>query len=157
MKNTNQVLKETGLTYPMLNRLKELGILPKPVRRGLGRRKGVIGEFEDEVIDIINQVKLHQKRGLTLSEIAELPKEKSSDIEFLKPKEEYLIPLKADAMKSYLDAYGDLHNWLQKQIEQQAPGYELYGVDTEKVTRKGKEFLRPRIIKVKPKAGVKRG
>ena len=72
MKTTNEVLAETGLTYPMLNKLKELGILPKPKIMGMGRRRGVIGEFDDNVVDIINWVKLHQMRGLTLSEIAGL-------------------------------------------------------------------------------------
>jgi DNA-binding transcriptional MerR regulator len=71
MKTTNEVLAETGLTYPMLLRLKDLGIVPKPKRKGLGNRKGVIGIFDDDVVDVISWVKLQQKRGLPLSEIAE--------------------------------------------------------------------------------------
>jgi len=131
--------------------------LPKPNLKGLGRGNGVIGEFNDDVIDIINWVKLHQQRGLSLSEIAEIRRKELAEIEVIKPIEEYLIPLKADPVKSYLDAYGDLYNWIQEEIEQQRPGFELYGVDTEKVIRNGEDFLKPKIIKIRPKTGEKRG
>ncbi len=71
MKTTNEVLAETGLTYPILNRLKDLGIVPKPKLRGLGRHRGVIGEFEDDVVDIINWVKKQRGHGQSLTQIAE--------------------------------------------------------------------------------------
>lgn len=71
MKTTHEVLEETGLTYPMLNRLKDLGIVPKPKLKGLGRRKGVVGVFEDDVIDIIKWVKKQQDDGVPLAQIAE--------------------------------------------------------------------------------------
>ena len=72
MKTTNEVLVETGLTYPMLNRLKDLGIVPKPKRKGQGRGKGVVGEFQDDVVDIINWVRKKQNNGFSLATIAEM-------------------------------------------------------------------------------------
>ena len=72
MKNTHEVLAETGLTYPMLNRLKDLCIVPKPKLKGLGRQKGVIGEFEDDVLDIINWVKKQQEHNISLTQIADM-------------------------------------------------------------------------------------
>ena len=110
MKTTNEVLAETGLSYPMLNRFKDLGLTPKPIRKGLGNRKGVIGVFDDNIIDIINWVRVHQQRGLSLPEIAELRRNSLDEIEVIKPTEEYLMPLKSDPVKSYLDAYGDLYD-----------------------------------------------
>lgn len=87
MKTTNQVLTETGLTYPMLNRLKDLGIVPKPKRMGLGRRKGVIGVFKDDVVEIINWVKEQQSWGLSLAQIAEkLRRAKVEEGELVAPK-----------------------------------------------------------------------
>jgi len=150
VKTTNEVLAETGLTYPMFNRLKDLGIVPKPRLKGQGRRKGVVGVFEDDVIDTIHWVKLQQKRGFTISEIAEQHRRELVEIEVIKPTREYLIPLKSDPLKSYLNRYSDLHSWLQGEIEQQVPGYELFGVDTEIIIKDGEEFLKPRVIKVRP-------
>jgi DNA-binding transcriptional MerR regulator len=155
VKTTKEVLEETGLTYPMLNRLRDLHILPRPKIKGLGRRKGVISEYDDSVINIINWVKLHQERGLSLSEIAELRRKELDEVEVIKPTEDYLIPLKSDPAKSYLDAYDNLYDWLQRQIKQQVPGYELYGVYTEKVIRNGEEFLKPKVIRVRPKTKKK--
>ena len=87
MKTTNEVLAETGLTYPMLNRLKDLGIVPKPKLKGLGRHKGVIGEFEDDVIDIIKWVRKQQKHNISLAQIAEqLRKAKIEEGEVVGPK-----------------------------------------------------------------------
>jgi len=70
MISTNEVLKLSGLTYPMLTRLRDLGIIPKPQRRSLGFKKGVIGFYEDSVLDIIKLVREQQNRGFTLSRIA---------------------------------------------------------------------------------------
>lgn len=72
MKTINEVLIETGLSYPQLNQLKGLGIIPKPVRKGLGNRKGVIGVYDDNVIEIIRWVKKQRKKGFSLLEIAEM-------------------------------------------------------------------------------------
>lgn len=152
VKTTNEVLAETGLTHPMLNRLKDLGIVPKPKLKGLGRHKGVVGEFDDDVIDIINKVKLLQKRHFTLAEIAEQLKQELVEIEVLKPTGEYLIPLNSGEMKSYLSAYTGFHDWIQGQIEEQMPGYEFDSVEMERVTEGGKEFLKPKEIRVRPRA-----
>ena len=77
MKTTNEILTETGLTYPMLNRLKDLDIIPKPSRKGLGNRKGVIGVFDDDVISTINWVKTQQRQGYSLKEIADKWRERN--------------------------------------------------------------------------------
>ena len=71
MINTEDLLKETGISYPTLTRLKDLGIIPKPNKQGLGNRRGVIGIFPDEVISVINWVKQEQSHGLSLVQIAE--------------------------------------------------------------------------------------
>lgn len=71
MKTINEVLSETGLSYPQLNQLKGLGVIPKAVRKGQGNRKGVIGVYDDEVIEIIRWVKKQRKKGFSLLEIAE--------------------------------------------------------------------------------------
>ena len=71
MISTDDLLKETGISYPTLTRLKDLGIVPKPSKQGLGNKRGVIGVFPDEVISIINWVKQEQSYGLSLVQIAE--------------------------------------------------------------------------------------
>jgi len=71
MKTVNEVLAETGLSYPRLCQLRNLGIVPKPTLKGLGNRKGVIGVYDDQVIEIIRWVKKQRKKKLTLFEIAE--------------------------------------------------------------------------------------
>lgn len=71
MITTEKLLKETGISYPTLTRLKELGIIPKPGKQGLGNRRGVIGVFPDEVLSIIKRVKEEQESGLSLTQIAE--------------------------------------------------------------------------------------
>ncbi len=71
MKTTNEVLAETGLTYPILNRLKDLGIVPKPQLQGKGNRKGVIGLFEDDITDLIKWVRKQQAHNISLVQIAE--------------------------------------------------------------------------------------
>ncbi|MGD0353375.1 MAG: hypothetical protein ABSB38_07760 [Dehalococcoidia bacterium] len=70
MITTEELLKETGISYPTLTRLKDLGIIAKPSKQGLGNRRGVIGVFPDEVVSIINWVKQQQACGLSLVEIA---------------------------------------------------------------------------------------
>ena len=87
MKTTMEVIKESGISYPMLNRLKDLGIVPKPKLRGLGRHKGVIGEFEDNIIDLIKWVRKQQGHNISLMQIAEqLRKAKIEEGEVVGPK-----------------------------------------------------------------------
>lgn len=73
MKTTDELLKETGISYTMLMRLKDLGVVPKPTLqgRGEGHGRGIIGVFPDEVIGIVEWVKNEQKAGLSLTQIAE--------------------------------------------------------------------------------------
>jgi DNA-binding transcriptional MerR regulator len=87
LKTTIELLKETGLSHPMLNRLKDLGIVPKPKLKGLGRHKGVIGEFEDDVVDLIKWVRKQQADNISLVQIAEqLRKAKIEEGEVVGPK-----------------------------------------------------------------------
>lgn len=73
MKSTAEVLKETDISYAMLMRLKDLGVVPKPTLRGRGQGggRGVVGVFPDEVMDIINWAKEKQESGLSLTQIAD--------------------------------------------------------------------------------------
>jgi len=73
MKTTDEVLKETGISYTMLTRLKDFGVIPRPQLQGKGEGggRGVVGIFPDEVIEIIKWAKNEQEAGLSLSRIAE--------------------------------------------------------------------------------------
>ena len=155
MKKVAEVIQESGLSYPTLVKYTEMRVIPRPRRIWRGR-KGSESLYPDDIIDIINWIKLHQQRGLSLSEIAKLRKKKRAEVEAIKPKEEYLIALKADGTRSFLDAYDGLYPWLEKQIEQQAPGYELASVEMQRVTKQGKEFLKPKRIEVRPAAKNKK-
>ncbi len=147
MKTTNEVLAETGLTYPMLNRLKDLGIVPKPKLKGLGRRKGVIGLFEDDVIDIINWVKLQQKLGFTLVQIAEKYKQKQASLRVVKPKRKVVIPINPDELRSYIKARPEF----SEQMERENPGYKVDSVELESIEYQGEEYLIPVRITMRPK------
>lgn len=72
MKTTDEILKETGISYAMLMRLKDLGVVPKPTLqgRGQGGGRGIIGIFPEQVIAIINWAKGEQRAGLSLTQIA---------------------------------------------------------------------------------------
>jgi DNA-binding transcriptional MerR regulator len=151
MKTLSEVLRDGKLSYRTLVKYVEMGIIPKPQRIWRGR-KGSESLYSDEVVEIINRVRSLQKRRFTLREIAEQIKKELGQIEVMKPTEEYLIPIKSDSLESYLNAYRGFHNWLNEQIEQQMSGYEFHSVEMEKVYKNAEEFLRPKDIKVKPKA-----
>jgi DNA-binding transcriptional MerR regulator len=151
MKTVNEVLQATGITYPMLNRLKEFGIVPKPSRKGMGNRKGVVGIYEDEVIEVIKSVRAEQAKGYSLAQIAEGRRKEQFDIIIFKPTEEYLIPWKTDEIKSYIAQYLEFHDWLNKQVEDNMPGYELFSVESEKIYRDKVPYLKPTKIKLKLK------
>jgi DNA-binding transcriptional MerR regulator len=150
MITTNELIAKTKITYPQLNRLKELGILPKPKLTSQGRGKGVIGEYEDDVVDIINRVEILKRQGVKLSDIAEIIKPELAEIKTFKPSEEYLIPIDNHEIQSYISAYQGLHDWINKQIDEKMPGYEFHSVEMEKVVKQGTEYLYPKEIKVKP-------
>jgi len=152
MITTIEVLAKTKITYPQLNRLKELGILPRPKLIGQGRRRGVIGTYEDNVVEIISRVKYLKRRKVSLCKIADIIKSELAEIKTFKPGEEYLIPIGSDELQSYLSVYKGFHDWINVQIKKQKPGYEFYSVEMGKVIREGAEYLNPKEIKVKPKS-----
>ncbi len=147
MKSTNEVLAETGLTYPMLNRLKDLCIIPKPKLKGQGRRKGVVGLFDDNVIDIIKQVKLQQQMGLTLTQIAEKMRQKRDSLRNVEPYGKIVIPGNPGHMSNYINTMPELY----EQIEMENPGYRLHTIRMVSVESKGKKSLVPVEIVIVPK------
>ncbi|MFC2005983.1 MerR family transcriptional regulator [Chloroflexota bacterium] len=150
MKTLSEVLRDSGLSYQTIVKFIQMGLISKPQRVWGGRGKGSESLFSDDVIKSISRVKHLQKRRFTLSEIAEQFKKERGDIEVLKPTEDYLIPIKAEEVKSYITAYTEFHSWLQKQIGQQMPGYKFHSVEMENVVKQGVEYLVPKEIKVKP-------
>ena len=104
MKTTTEVLTETGLTYPMLNRLKDLGIIPKPRLRGRGRRKGVVGVFDDNIIDIIKDVKSRQDSGMSLIQIAASRRQEPELKPPGKPEGNRVIPKDPVAMSNHINS-----------------------------------------------------
>jgi DNA-binding transcriptional MerR regulator len=151
MKTLSDVLRESGLSYRTLVKYLQMGLLPKPQRVWRGRR-GSESLYPDDVIEIISWVKLQQELGFSLAEIAEQCRKDLGEIRVIKPTGEYLVPIKSDEPELYLGAYGDFYSWLQDQINQQAPGHELSSVEMEIVKKERNEFLKPKEIKVRPKA-----
>ncbi|MFC1951217.1 hypothetical protein ACFLXN_02270 [Chloroflexota bacterium] len=149
----NEVLEKTGLKYHTIVKYVNMGILPRAARVWRGR-KGSQSIFPDEVVDIINRVKLDKQRGIPLSQIASQIQQEREQIKIFSPKEENLIPVSVDAMKTYLDQRKDFMFQLNAQIKDQMPGYELDSMEMEIITVDGEQYLRPRDIKVKPKTGT---
>ena len=147
MKTTNEVLAETGLTYPMLNRFKDLSIVPKPKLKGRGRRKGVIGVFEDDVIDIINRVKSEQKLGLTLSKIAEKLRQEHSSLSNSDTDRRIVFPENPSLMSSYIKTMPELY----EQIELENPGYRLHTIRMLSIGSEEKRYLVPIEMVIVPK------
>lgn len=160
MKTTNEVLAETGLTYPMLNRLKDLGIIPRPKLRGQGRRRGVVGVYEDDIIDIITGVKRQQESGLSLTQIARKQKPPEETAVKTEPavKEEpsvrlgqqgkIVVPGNPRLMSEYITATQGLF----EQVARENPGQELHSIRLVAVKGKYKKYLVPVEIEVVPKA-----
>jgi hypothetical protein len=67
MKTSNEELAETGLTCQMLNRMKDLGLIPRLRLNCRGHWNGMVGLYEENVINIINDIKLQQNYGLSLT------------------------------------------------------------------------------------------
>lgn len=151
MITTNDLIAKTQITYPRLSRLKELGILPKPKLTSKGRGKGVIGEYEDDVVDIINRVEILKRQGVKLSDIAEIIKLELAEIKAFEPNEEYLIPIDNNEIQSYISAYQGLHDWFNMQINERMPGFEFISVEMVVVIKYDRRFLSPSVIKVRPK------
>ena len=147
MKTTTEVLAETGLTHPMLNRLKDLGLIPKPGLKGRGRRKGVVGVFEDNIIDIINDVKSQQESGLSLTQIAESRRRESVSKPTSEPEGTRVIPQNPSLMGSYIHTFLGLF----EQVENENPGYELHAIRLVAVKSESKKYLVPIEIELKPK------
>ena len=147
MKTTNEVLAETGLTYPMLNRLKDLDIIPRPRLRGQGRRKGVVGVYEDNIIDNIRNVKLQQESGLSLTQIARkqrLPTESQTKAE---QQGKVVAPGNPRLMSDYINATPELF----EQVESENPGYQLHAIRLVAVRGSEKKYLVPIELEVVPR------
>lgn len=71
MVTANEIIKATGVSYAMFTRLKQLGIVPRPQVRGLGKNKGLLYSYPDEVKDIVTWVLKEHRCGSTLLEIAD--------------------------------------------------------------------------------------
>lgn len=149
MKTTEEVLNKTGISYLMLTRLKQLGVIPKPTLqgRGAGGGRGVVGLFEDDVIETIRWVKLRQKLGLSLVQIAEKWRQERESLRTIEPQRKIVIPENPNAMRSYIKARPEL----EKQIERENPGYRVHTIRLESVEIEGKRFLIPTEIVMEPK------
>jgi DNA-binding transcriptional MerR regulator len=147
MKTTNEVLAETGLTYPMLNRLKDLGIIPRPRLRGQGRRKGVVGVYEDDIIDIIKSVKLQQGSGLSLTQIARKQRPPTESPVKVEQQGRIVAPGNPRLMSEYITATQGLF----EQVARENPGHELLAIRLVAVKGKYKKYLVPVEIEVVPK------
>ena len=151
MKTTEDVLLDTDIHYQTLVKYISLGLLPKPRRVWRGR-KGSQSLYPDEIIDIINQIKLLKRQGYSLNEIAKQLQQQQSGIRVLQLTEEYLLPIEKDPTKSYLKGYKDLHSWLEVRIDESEPGFEVHSILMESVTRHGNRFHRLKRVEIKPKA-----
>lgn len=147
MKTTNEVLTETGLTYPRLNRLKDLGIIPRPRLRGQGRRKGVVGVYEDDIIEIINSVKRQQESGVSLTQIARKTNQTTESPVKTAQKGRTVPPRNPQTMGEYITATQGLF----KQVEIENPGYELHAIRLVAVRGKYKKYLVPLEIELMPR------
>ena len=138
----------------MLNRLKELGIVPKPKVKGLGNRKGVVGIYEDEIVELIKKVREKQASRYSLAQIAEWVKGGGFTIKIFEPTEEYLIPVESGGVNSLISAQPEFDDWLNDQIDKNMPGNEFVSAEFEYVNKHDTLFLKPITIKVKPKEKV---
>ncbi len=154
MKTTNEVLAETGLTHPMLNRLKDLGIIPRPRLRGQGRRKGVVGVYEDDIIEIIAGVKRQQESGLSLTQIARKQQPPAESAVKTEPpvrtgqQGKIVAPGNPRLMSEYITATQGLFD----QVARENPGQELHSIRLVAVKGQYKKYLVPVEIEVVPKA-----
>jgi DNA-binding transcriptional MerR regulator len=147
MKTTNEVLTETGLTYPMLNRLKDLGIIPRPRLKGQGRRKGVVGVYDDDIIGIINNVKRQQESGLSLTQIARKTNQPTESPVKIVQKGKTVPPRNPQKMGEYITATQGLF----QQVEIENPGFQLHAIRLVAVRGKYKKYLVPLEIELVPK------
>jgi DNA-binding transcriptional MerR regulator len=147
MKTTNEVLTETGLTYPRLNRLKDLGIIPRPKLRGQGRRRGVVGVYEDDIIDIINNVKRQQKSGLSLTQIAQKARQPAESSIKTEKQGKIVTPRNPQTMGEYIMATQGLF----EQVARENPGHELHAIRLVAVKGKYRKYLVPIEIEIVPK------
>ena len=74
MLNSKQLIEITGISRATLNNYVALGILPSPVVKtpsGDAGRATRLGYFEDNAVDLIEQVQQLKKQGLSMAQIAE--------------------------------------------------------------------------------------
>jgi DNA-binding transcriptional MerR regulator len=148
MKTLSDVLRDADIEYQTLIKYISIGLLPKPRRVWRGR-KGSQSLYPDEIIDIINQIKLLKKQGLSLTKIAEQVRSERASIRVLKPSEELLLPfVEQNGVKSLLKGYKDFDGCVQNEVQKQAPGSKVIDYVVEDITKKGERFLRCKEIRV---------
>lgn len=147
MKTLSEVLRDSGLSYQTLVKYTQMGLIPKPDRVWGGRGRGSQSLYPDDVIDIINWVKLQQKLGLTLTQIAEKLRLERDSLRTVEPQSKIVIPDNPDALRNYIKAMPRLH----KQIEKENPGYRVHSIRAESIEVEGKRLLVPTEIVIVPK------
>jgi len=164
MKTTEEVLEETGISYVMLTRLKDFGVIPRPQLQGKGEGggRGVVGVFPNEVVEVIKQIKeMQEKEGLSLSRIAEKWREgevleealDTLEIDYnevVKPSERVFISADEDPAQAYLNSFDSFNTQLKKLY----PGYEVSSVKMITVTIAGQEYSQPGRITMQRIRGI---
>jgi len=140
MKTADEIMRATGITYATFMRLKQLGIVPKSEIHGLGRDKGVMGYYPDEVESIVNWAISEHKRGVSLVGLAkrwhkgEVLKE---EILMAKPNpsvSHWAIELYAEALSRHpgdADIFGNIES-----TQEQDDGSLVVTVKLRKIPRK---------------------
>lgn len=163
MMTTDEVLGKTGISYVMLTRLKDFGIIPRPQLqgKGTGGGRGIVGVFPDEVVEVIEWAKSEQRAGLSLSRIAEKWHERRvvsepseileiDYVEVVRPKDKILIPAGAEPVRAYLDGCDPFY----EQMRRLYPDYMVSTVDMVTVNIDGRKYYQPGRITMQRIRGV---
>lgn len=136
----NEIMKATGVSYAMFTRLKQLGVVPRPQVRGLGRNKGILYSYPDEVKGIVIWVLMEHRRGNTLVEIAdrwrrgEVVEEELATVKANPDELHWATDLYAEALGRYpgdYDIWGNIES-----TEEQEDGSLVVRVKLRKIPRK---------------------
>jgi len=143
-----EIEKRTGVSHDTLIRLKQLGVVPYPEIKGLGKNRGIVGLYPPEVESILRWVMRERKHGLSLVEIAKKLREEHalSSEDIIPKKGELVFSEKSSEITSFVHAHVDLDldNW----VEKHRPGCIL---DEATIKPYGRGRLQITKIKVKPK------